>query len=766
MTLLAPWLLFPAVFGVVCLGAGLLLERVSGVALTGALRMPAGLALVIVLAQFTTMGSAAARLTTPLVVGVAVAGFALSAGRRFRRPHLAPAAAAVGTFAVYAAPVVLSGKATFTGYVKLDDTATFLGFTDQLMTHGRDLAGLAPSTYEVMLLLNLGGGYPAGTFLPLGIGAQLTGQDPAWLFQPCMAFFAATAALGLYSVLGGLVRSSALRAFAAFVAAQAALLYAYSLWGGIKEVAAAAMFALAAALAPARINELQSGRALVPFAVAAAATLGVLSVFGVLWMGPLALPALVMLVRRERRPLRPVVFGVAATAVFAIPSLAIARHFINAYSGVSLVEASQSLGNLVRPLKVAQIFGIWPAGDFRFTPSDYTITKILIAFCALLAVCTAVYAVRRGAIRLPLIALVCVGAALVLQRESSPWIVAKALAEGSPFVVLIALAGAAVVFEAGWRVEGAIAAALVTSGVLWSNALGYHAAWLAPRSQLAELQRIGERFAGDGPALMTEYQPYGVRHFLRRLEAEGASELRAREDPLADGTVLDKGGYADMDQFRYPDVLVYRTLVLRTSPVESRPSAPYELVSRGRFYDVWVRPRSGAPQVLEHLPLGSADDPLAIPPCSEVRSAAERAAREGAVLAAATGSDPLIVPLGSGALQASVILAKRARYRVWLNGSFFRKVAVDVDGKRVGSVDTSGSLYTPFGAVSLAAGRHAVTVHYGGSLLAPASGAPVYPLGPLVFSLAGPPAAVEYVQPTDAASFCGRKLDWLEIVRR
>jgi hypothetical protein len=434
-----------------------------------------------------------------------------------------------------------------------------------------------------------------------------------------------------------------------------------------------------------------------------------------------------------------------------------------------------------------QIFGIWPTGDFRFTPSDYTITKILIVFCAALAVGTAVYAVRRGVIRLPLITLVCAFAVLVLHERSSPWIVAKALAEASPFVVLMALVGAGVIFETGWRIEGAVAAALVTAGVLWSNALGYHAAWLAPRSQLGELQRIGERFAGDGPALMTEYQPYGVRHFLRRLDAEGASELRVRQDPLADGTLLDKGGYADIDQFRYPDLLVYRTLVLRTSPVGSRPAAPYELVSHGRFYDVWQRPLSGGPQVLEHLPLGSADDPLATPPCSAVRSAANRAAAEGAVLAAAGGAEPVIVPLGTashpaawtadpseqtvqprgaGSVHASVVLPRRGTYGLWLNGTFFRKVEVDVDGKRLGSIGTSGSLYAPFGSLSLPAGRHLVTIHVGGSVLSPGSGAPVYPLGPLALGVVRPSASIDYVQPADAESLCGRRLDWLEIVRR
>ena len=102
----------------------------------------------------------------------------------------------------------MTGQATFTGYVKLDDTASFLGFTDQIMSRGRDVAGLAPSTYQILLHLNIDEGYPVGTFVPLGIGSKLTGQDGLWLYQPLMAFYAAMAALALYALLGGLIRSA------------------------------------------------------------------------------------------------------------------------------------------------------------------------------------------------------------------------------------------------------------------------------------------------------------------------------------------------------------------------------------------------------------------------------------------------------------------------------------------------------------------------------------------------------------------------------
>ena len=373
--------------------------------------------------------------------------------------------------------------------------------------------------------------------MPLGVGSELVGQDPAWTYQPCIAFYAAMVGLALYSLLEGALRSKPMRAFACFIAAQAALLYGYSLWGGMKELAATAMIALTASLVPVARDELRSIRRLVPFAIASAATLGVLSVTGMLWVGLLALPALALLARGPSRPLPPAVVAVGAIAVFAIPSIAVARQFIH-YTTSNLLTQSERLGNLAHPIKLIQIFGIWINGDFRYTPAhDYTPTRILIGICAAAAIGGAVYAIRGRTIRVPLVAATCGIAALFLDVDSSPWLTAKALATGSVFMVLLALVAAGALLQSGRVVEGAALAIVLSGGVLWSNVLGYKGAWLAPRSQLTELQTIGKQFAGDGPALMTEYQPYGVRHFLRRLDPEGASELRYRLVPLIDGRV-------------------------------------------------------------------------------------------------------------------------------------------------------------------------------------------------------------------------------------
>src|SRR5204862_3703687 len=118
-------------------------------------------------------------------------------------------------FALFAAPVVLSGEATFAGYIRLDDTATWMAITDRVMDHGRSFAGLPPSSYRATLAANLGSGYPVGGFVPLGVGVKLTRIDVAWLVQPYMAVWAAAMALVLWELARGVLRSAATRALAA-----------------------------------------------------------------------------------------------------------------------------------------------------------------------------------------------------------------------------------------------------------------------------------------------------------------------------------------------------------------------------------------------------------------------------------------------------------------------------------------------------------------------------------------------------------------------
>jgi hypothetical protein len=811
-----------------------LLERASGVRLPGALVPVAGLALIIVVGQLTTATDPTAEATTPLVVALAVAGWAVAIPARSLRPEPWMLAAAAGVFVAFGAPVLLSGEPTFTGYIKLDDTATWLALTDHVMEHGRDADALPPSSHEATVEINLGNGYPIGAFVPLGVGSATAGEDPAWTLQPYLSVLAATLALGLSAVAAPLVPSTRMRAIVVFVAAQPALLFGYTLWGGVKELVAAALLPLVAVLAtsipaarsaPARARFEQpeatlarsrvrrgpvSGdskvgaiRALIPVAVASAAVVAVLSVGGAAWLVPLIVPAAAVLghVVGAHRAVRWVAaFGAVALALI-VPALALggavppwARPLTN----------EGSLGNLHGPLSTLQLAGVWPSGDFRLDPDVEPLTGALIAVVIGSAIGAVALALRERA--WALVAYVggtIVGCAAIL-AVGSPWVDAKALAIASP-AVLVAATSFPAAYSAlarsrleqpvltrarsrvrrGWVCGGLFV--VIAVGVLWSNALAYREVTLAPRMQLAELETIGDRIARDGPTLMTEYQPYGARHFLRDAAAEGVSELRRRRIPLRDGSIVRTGRYADTDELDPGAVLAYRTLVLRRSPVHSRPPAPYRPVFRGEYYEVWQRSGPTAGVVLAHRGLGSGTEPTAVPRCAAVRALARRAG-PGARLAAARRPAARVVPLagaerpsgwgtagdgrnrvlprGSGTIATPISVPAGDRYRVWIGGSVRSRVEVDIDGRTVGAarheLNNSGQ-YIPLGTTRLSRGTHEVAIRLAAADWRPGSGGQPLAIGPMAIGRAEAPGAeIASVAPRHARRLCGRRWDWIE----
>ena len=736
-----------------------MLELASGSRLPGTLLLPAGLTVVILAAQFATLTDATAELAGPLVVALALAGLLLSRSwRRLPRPW-APAAA-VGVFAVFAAPVVLSGRATFAGYIKLDDTATYLAMTDRVMEHGRSLAGLAPSTYEATLATTLAIGYPTGSLMPLGVGHQLLAYDSAWLYQPYLAFLAAMLALALYAVLGRVVASAPLRAFGAFLAAQPALLYGYALWGGIKEVLGALLLALIGALLPWALGQERGPRAVLPLAAASAAVVCVLSLPGALWLVPPLLVAAVVVLRRPSLVLKAGVF-VAALAVLAVPAFVASVDWLGRIGDFG---KESNLGNLIGPLSGWQLFGIWPVGDFRVRPGDLTPVYVLVAVVIGAGVVGLWWAWQRRAWALPVYVATAVIGCLVYVGVSSPWVGGKTLAMAAPAVLAAAIAGCGALLASGRLVETSLVVLALAVGVIWSNVDQYHDVWLAPRGQLHELETIGRDFAGEGPALMTTYEPYGARHFLRRLEPEGASELRRRFVYLTDGTMLEKGESADIDRIRLDQVLVYRTLVLRRGPAASRPPSPYRLVWSGRYYEVWQRPERPTETVVRRLPLGDADQAVAVAPCSQIQEL------PGRTLAYATR--PEAISLGAppldGAVSVQATVPVDGVYTSWIAGDWFGDASVAIDGRTIGSRRAElnwPGLFTELGSTPLAAGEHDVEIRYQPGGWRPGSGGKPFSFGPVALSLISPRDPVSHVPASRAQALCGRKLDWVESLR-
>ncbi len=764
MSLFAAWIVFPLVLLALCVGLGLLVDVLSGRRLPGVLVAPVGLAALILVGQFTTLSDGTAELTVPLLLALAIAGGGLSLPWRFARPDPWPAAVAIAVFLVFGAPIILSGDPTFPGFIMLDDTATWFALTDRVMEHGRSLDGLGPSTYRATLDFNLADGYPIGVFIPLGSAQKLVGGDLAWVFQPYVSFLAAMLSLGLWQILGGVLRRPGPRAFATLIAAQPALLIGYSLWGGVKEVAAAALIALAAALAPAVVRTGTTRQDAALLALPAAALVGVISAGGMIWLLPmLGLLAVIAWLR-----LGPVPAAWQALA-FLVPLVVLVFPVIS--SGLvpptsSPLTDPNAEGNLRGPLNGLQVLGVWPAGDFRFDPDGTVVTVVLIAL-TIVAAAVGLWTAWSGRRRDATLALYATSllACAAIFIVGSPWAGAKALATASPVALSLAIAGALVALRIDRFVGGALIV-VVAGGVLWSGVVAYGGVSLAPYEQLRELDQIGEEYAGQGPALMTEYSPYGARHFLRELDGEAASELRERTVPLRGGGVVEKGYAADTDELDLNGLLEYRTLVLRRSPVRSRPPSPYRLVWDGETYEVWQRPAVLAGDPPEHLPLGGEYEPAAVPECADILALAERAEAggEGDARLLAARHAPLY-----DATDGNLEVPDGGRYAAWLKGSVRGADELYVDGGKIGEarhqINNEGG-YIYMGETQLSAGKHEAELRFGGADLHPGSGGfPRPEVGPLIFIPAEEEGGeIVSVPAGEARSLCGQRWDWIESV--
>jgi hypothetical protein len=618
------------------------------------------------------------------------------------------------------------------------------------------------------------------------VATQLSGQDVAWTIQPYMAFLGALLTLALWQLTAGLLASRPLRALVAVVGSQAALLYGYYLWGGIKEIAAAALLASAVPLASLAIARGGQPRALMPLALICAALIGVLSAGGAIWLAfPLAgAVALLVVARGRRSAARSVIWGIGLVGLLSLPVLLTGGLLPPTSSPLTGGEAG---GNLIEPLEPAQAAGIWPAGDFRLDPAEVGPTYLLIAVAIAAAAGALVIAWRRRAWTVPLYVGGTLLACLAICALGSPWVDGKALATAAPAIPFAAALGAALVYLSGRRVEGAVLLVAIAGGVLWSNALQYRDVSLAPREQLVELEEIGELLDGQGPTLMTEYQPYGARHFLREADPEAASELRRRVIPLVEGGSLTKGEYADTDRFQLDALLVYRSLVLRRGPDQSRPPSAYSLVWEGEFYEVWQRPEVGSRQVLAHLGLGDEASPVGEPTCAEVRDFARQAERATMIAAARPGVSAAQLgqadypsawaragdadhpaPTGTGVLSATASVEAAGEYAVWLGGSIRPRVELRIDDVPVGSVRhqiNNAGLYVRLGGAELEPGAHRIEVRFAGADLHPGSGGRGQPIGPLVLSRSSAPdARLRQLHPERAEELCGRSWDWIELV--
>jgi hypothetical protein len=786
------WVLFPLLFCLLALGCGLLIRRIAGVPVRGVLLLPLGYATIVVASQVTTFFKATTVLATPLVVVLAVAGLLL--GARDLRPttgDLWPAAAALGVFCVYAAPVVLSGSATFLGYTLLGDTSIHFTLIDWVMAHGFHSlpSGPASSTHSA-LHSYLATAYPLGAHTALGAVRPLVGQDVAWVFQPYLSLLAVFTSLSIYAILEGAIPQRWLLALAAFVAAQSGLVYAYALEGSIKELGTVCAIAILVAVGADYVRVRGGLRAVLPLATVTAASFGILNASILPWLGPILVAVLVGLLGRRgfytwrAAALEAGVFA-AVAAVLAFPSLAKEGTFIHATTA-TLTSSSTAFGNLLGPLSTWHAFGIWPTGDFRLPLVSHVAGTYALIGLELLAILIGLLWALRQRSGWPL---VFAGASVIgwayVTARSNAWGDAKALMIVSPAVIAVAMLGPASLWQAARRPEAVLTAAALAFGVLWTNAIAYHDADLAPRDRLQELGRIGDRFAGQGPTLYTEFEEFG-KHFLHQEDPTGSNDSW-QDPPLAKspaGTLTRFGFSSSIDGLALDYVERFRTLVLRRSGSASRPPSDYRLAYSGGYYDVWQKT---AGHVVAHLSLGNALDPAAVPKCSQVKALTGDGGDRLAyverpplpvLLPSQTqhppywhpdGADPTNVrAVGAGTLSGAIDVTQPGRYVIWVQGSFDRGFTVVVDGRRVGTLRDQlnpRGQFASAGAVTLAPGRHAIALVRGAGDLRPGDGGRNRLLGPIVLDPASDTPVVRQVPLSRWRDLCGKRLDWVEAIR-
>ncbi len=655
-------LLYPCVLALLCLGAGLLVDRASGGFLPGVLLAVIGAAALIGVSQLTTLSVSAAPATPYVLALLALAGFAVGRGRvvavlqapasgewrRYRWQLAVPVLAYIAALA----PVLFAGRASFSSYGVLTDSAFHMLGADFLIRHGQDFSHLdLHNSSGIYLNAYYNTSYPSGADTLFGGSAFLLHVPLIWAFQPFNAFMLALATGPAWTLVRRLGLSGWLAALATLTITLPALVYGYELIASVKEISSLPMILALGALVVLHPRWLRGPPAqAAPFALVAAAGVSALGVSFGAWVltAVIVLAAIVIRdIAAGRQPTRQALLLVAGGAVIGFfaalgtwldlsGSLQVARN----------IASTSNPGNLQAPLRSVQILGTWLVDSYKHVPLagrlDASYTLALVALAA--AVLGAVYLLGylRAYALAAWIALT-LAVWLGLSAYGTTWADGKALMLTSPVVVLLAWSGVAAlrafasrpaptarsrpisspVLQSAARWAAALLALALVGGVAVSDAMQYHGSNLAPTARYEELAALNSRFAGRGPALFTDYDEYSL-YELRDLDVGGPGFMYPPPS-----IVQAEGQPADLDRVSPEALRSYPLIVTRRDPTAVRPPAAYRLLFQGTYYQVWGR-RPGAPAALAHLG-GSSSTPPGGPLQANERSLTDGSSLPGAL---------------------------------------------------------------------------------------------------------------------------------------
>lgn len=794
-------LVAPVVLWLLALGCGLALERlVGGLRLPNALLLPLGLCVSVVLTFPGYAAGAGDGLAITLLVVVVLAGLIFARdGARARLNPGWPGAAGVAAYILYMLPVIAYGHWTWSGYGFVNDSAFEMLLAEHIQGFGTMLGHVPQSTAREFLKEYIATGYPLGSQALLGTLGGLTGTAIPILYQGYISVLAGFAAVALATTTMRILTPRR-AAFVAFIAIAANLTYQYALQGGIKEIGLLATVCAAVALGREAVLLARPYVGAMLLAATSAGALTMYNAVAVPYIGALVLFLLISAVLMSRRwhPrewdimswIGPVVAGVGLTALLAIPSLITFQTFFDTAQvgqGATGVGATQ-YGQLLRALPVSQVSGVWLAGEYRLPVTPEPAAVLTVAATAALfslLIPGVLWGMRRREIG-PLVLLGTMGLVLlVVFPRASPYAEGKLLAIASPAVVLVALAALGSVRGRLSLLTLAVGGAL-SLAVLASDLLAYGYDRVAPSRQMEAIEATAEHFRGKGPILWNEFQEY-AKVFGRAARVYSPFEALTPQQVVLRSPTYFYGHDFDLDQETLAFVETYPIIVMRRSPAASRPPANYRLVYENAYYQAWRR--TSSPQVLRHLSEQRQYSATNVVTCQAMLRLVDGAPSGSEIVVAIEPPlhwfEPLyspdrpfgwgLVPGQPGAIRAAtpghaagmVRVRVSGRYVVWVQGDFPRTIQVYVDGRHVGSVESTNTpnQWLQAASVYLRAGPHELRVvkeagrrHFGPQEWG------IGTIGAVALQIKGRGERLVRLPVSRWRSLCGTEADWVELV--
>jgi hypothetical protein len=821
---------YPLVLLLLSLGFGLLIERFSGWEIPTPLVPAIGFGGLVVVSQYTVLPAFLAPLTPIILAVIAVAGFYFCRGairRRWQRrtwSSYLPFVVGLLAYAVGTAPLWTSFRLTFPGYL-LDTTNGFhLAGAEWILHHGEHFTNHTHS-YGRMLLNYFQGGHPTGGNVLMAASGWLTGQDLLWQIEPFQAFAMAMVAMSAYFMARRAQLPPLAAALSGFIAGIPALAYSYLLMGSIKELSTMPeIFALGGLMLLPREQVKPGIRGVIPLAVVTGAGVGTLGPSFAPWVIALvggtilfALPPLRERLKAQQGRLstarlkfapaygKTLVVSLVLVAIggviAAAPTLANFANSLKLALGLSGSDAvlANDPGNLLRPLRFVQMFGVWLGYDHRVDPRYSYQTYLLIGVVIVAVVLGALYLLRKRLWNLAAFIALEFAVYVVLWIRGTEWTDGKVLMMLSPAIVLLGMIGAFSLLDLGrerwrgrrWPVEGVLLALVVAGSVLASDALAFHATNLAPTQRFQDEEQIEARFSGQGPTLLTDFDEYAL-YEMRHMDVDSpgyAGLMRRNYVMVGSQPVPSYGRSYDIDNITDSSLAPFKLIVQRRSPRWSRPPGNFKLVYQDEFYDVW---RRTGPAPMKHVPLGDGyQQPVGAIQCKAAKSLAAQAKRGHAQLRYASRSpnayanlataalsplasltedaelEPQISTNGPATITTSITVPTAGRYQLWLGGLVGRPVSATIDGKAAGSVSyqTAGDGNTMYvDTVSLKAGPHTVVLTQSGGGIEAGNRIVASIDGVYLTRQDNVNEKVKTIAPSQWKTLCGRQdLDWVEI---